>query len=419
MKKNNLIVSIILFLLCSTIANAQYTKLPTIPNNTFLVTDFDAIGDGKTLNTTAIQQALDKAKAEGGRVIIPKGVFLCGPIKMYSRTNLEIQKGAVLRLRNDIDSFPAEKERYLNFIHVSNVTDIKISGEGTIDGQGEIWWKKFTAKEITYRRPQMMFIEKAERVEIGGITYLNPPNTHLSLKNTTDVYIHNITIQAPADSRNTDGINISTKNCTIENCSINTGDDNIAINFGNKNNAVNDPECKNIMISNCAFGYGHGLSIGSYTSGGLKNLNVSNCTFEGTTSAIRIKTARGRGGLVEDVTYTDIKISNSKWPIFISEYYPKEPATPEADSTLPINDKTPTYKNFTLKNITIANAQDAIKIWGIPESPIQHIQFINVNIAAKKAAQIYNAKNIEFVKSSIIVDKGDKLLTYNADVKGL
>ncbi|MDB5210979.1 MAG: hypothetical protein JWQ30_1806, partial [Sediminibacterium sp.] len=170
--------------------NAQHTKLPSIPANRFLITDLGAIGDGKTLNTKMIQQALDKAMVDGGTVIIPKGIFLCGPLNMYDRTNLDIQKGAILRLRNDVDSFPVAKERYLNFIHISKATDIKISGEGTIDGQGEIWWKKFTAKEITYRRPQMMFIEQSERIEISGITFLDPPNTHLSIKDCNEVYIH-------------------------------------------------------------------------------------------------------------------------------------------------------------------------------------------------------------------------------------
>ncbi|MBV4360383.1 glycoside hydrolase family 28 protein [Pinibacter aurantiacus] len=410
---------ILLFPATANVANAQYTKLPSIADKIFAVTEFGAVGDGSTENTKSIQAALDKASQTGGCVVVPAGMFLCGPLTMRGKTALKIEKGGVLRLRNDVDGYPAANNRYLNFISISGATDIKIFGEGTLDGQGEIWWKKFTAKEISNRRPQMVFIENSERVEISCITFLNPPNTHLSIKDGTDVYIHGIHILAPANSRNTDGINISAKNCTIEDCDIRTGDDNIAINFGNRNSVATEPECSNIVIRNCFFGVGHGMSIGSYTSGGLRNLAVSNCKFDGTTSAIRIKTARGRGGVVENISYTDIDIKDSKWPIFISEYYPREPDSPEADTTTIATAFSPAYKNITLKNITITGATDAIKIYGTPESPIQGITFDNVKIAAKNGAQIYNAKNIKFVRSTIIVEKGKLLQTYHAEVEGM
>jgi polygalacturonase len=419
MKLNTRILSVLLFSVAVTAANAQYTKLPSIADKNFSVTDFGAVADGNTLNTKAIQAALDKASGSGGCVVIPAGVFLCGPLTINGKTALKIEKGGILRLRNDVDAYPATGNRYLNFINISGAADVKICGEGTIDGQGEIWWKKFTAKEITNRRPQMIFIENAQRVEISGVTFLNPPNTHLSIKDGTDVYIHGIHIVAPGNSRNTDGINISARNCTIEDCDIRTGDDNIAINFGNRNSATTEPECSNIVVRNCFFGVGHGMSIGSFTSGGLRNLTVSNCKFDGTTSAIRIKTARGRGGLVENVTYSDIDIKDSKWPIFISEYYPREPDAPEADTTTVTTAFSPVYKNIVLKNVTVSGASDAIKINGIPESPIQGIIFDNVKINSKNGAQIYNAKQVKFAKSSINVEKGQVLKTYQAEVEGI
>jgi len=413
------VCTVLLVMILASEAGAQKPASPEIPGNTFVVTDFGAKGDGATINTNAIQQALDKAATAGGKVIIPKGNFLTGPLVIRSHTNLELQKGAFLKLRNEIDSIPVEKERYRNLISINKASDIKISGEGTIDGQGQIWWDKFTAKELIYRRPQLLFAERVERLELEGITFLNPPNTHVSLKNCKDVYIHHISIEAPEKSRNTDGLNISVKNCLIEDCSIRTGDDNIAINFGNRNNTTDEPECENITIRNCTFGYGHGLSIGSYTAGGLRNLTVRNCTFEGTTSGIRIKTARGRGGLVENLTYADLKMNHVKWPVFISAYYPKEPISPEADSAQPIDRTTPVYRNISLENITIQNAGDALKIWGIPESPITGIRFVNVKIDAKKGMQIYHAKEVRFERSSIRVAEGERLKTYNATVTGL
>ena len=415
---NRIKIGIIALLFSTQFAKAQHTQLPAPSSAIYNINDYGALGDNKTLNTIAIQKALDLAKTAGGKVLVPAGDYLCGPLNLYSKTQLEIAKGATLRLRNDVDAFPSANGRYLNFIDVSNATDIKISGAGTIDGQGEIWWEATTAKTLTLRRPQLLYVDGSQRVEISGITFLNPPNTHVSLKNSSEVYIHDIVIQAPANSRNTDGINISAKNSTIERCRINTGDDNIAINFGNRKQAAGDPEVKNMVIRDCTFGHGHGLSIGSFTSGGLNNLLVSNCTFDGTTSGIRIKTARGRGGVLDHVTYENIVIKNSKYPIFISEYYPHEPKTPQEDVEQNVGLFNPVYKNISLKNITVENAHEALILWGIPESPIQNIRFENIKISARNGAQIYNALNVEFINSTI-QNVGAKLRVYNSSVSGL
>lgn len=400
-------------------ANAQHTKLPKIPATVYNVRDYGAVGDDKTLNTLAIQKALDQAKVSGGKVLIPPGEYRCGPLNLYSKTNLEIAKGATLRLQNEIEGFPTANGRYLNLIDVAKATDVRISGQGTIDGQGEIWWKATEAKSLKLRRPQLLFVEGAQRVEISGVTFLNPPNTHISLKNTRDVYIHHVVIQAPISSHNTDGINISAKGCTIERCTISTGDDNIAINFGNRPLATAGPEVQNMVIKDCTFGYGHGLSIGSFTSGSLDGLRVSNCTFDGTTSAIRIKTARGRGGVLDNVSYENITIKNARYPIFISEYYPKEPKTPQEDRASVAGERNPSYKNITLKNVTVTDSQEALILWGLPESPIKRVRFENVRISAKAGAQIYNVGNAEFINSSIKVVSGEKMRVYQAVVTGL
>ncbi|RZS76547.1 glycosyl hydrolase family 28 [Pseudobacter ginsenosidimutans] len=396
------------------IALAQHTALPQIPANTFLVTSFGAAGDGKTLNTVTIQRALDSARIHGGKVIIPKGIFLCGPLQMYSHTALELQSGAILRLRNDIANYPIGNERYLNFISILDATDIKISGPGTIDGQGQNWWTKYTDKELQYRRPQLLFIEKCKRVELEGILTLDPPNTHISLRNCTDVYIHDIRIQAPDESRNTDGINVSARNCTIENCDIRTGDDNIAINFGDRNKGEL-PQCSDILIRNCFFGVGHGLSIGSFTSGGLRNLKVEHCEFDGTTSGLRIKSARGRGGIVENLRYSDLTIKNCKWPIFFSCYYPKEPLKPEQDTSFADVPFMPVFRNIRCSNIRVVNAGTGIRIWGLPGSPITDCYFENVQINADKPGEISYAKGLRFISSTIKM----KPELYHAEVSGL
>ena len=416
MKKSFLLLT---FLIQTIYSFGQSPVSPKISGQTYVVTTFGAIGDGKKLNTAAFQTALNKVAETGGILTIPKGVFLCGPIEIKGKTNLVLEKDAVLKLVDDVANYPSFNERYLNFISIKNANDIKISGEGIIDGQGQIWWDKFTVKEITFRRPQLLFIENCERLEIAGITTLNPPNTHISIKGGREVYIHDVTIYAPEKSRNTDGINISAKNALIERCKIATGDDNIAINFGNRNQKAGEPEVENITVRHCNFGYGHGLSIGSFTSGGLKNLNVNNCKFDGTTSAIRIKTARGRGGVVENVVYQDIDIKNVKWPIFISMYYPKEPKKILDEAVQPFAQFTPVYKNIRLKNINITNAELAMKIWGLPESPIEAIKMINVAIDAKKGVELYNIKNVDFENCKLSIASGEKITTHNTQYTGL
>jgi polygalacturonase len=398
-------------------ANAQYRQTPVVGNKVFDISKLGAVADGKTLNTEFIQKALDMAATSGGKVLISAGTYLCGPLTMHNKTELIINKGAILRLTNDIEKYPVINGHYGNFLEILNGADIKISGGGTIDGQGKIWWEKYDAKALVYRRPQLLYAANPTRIEISGVTFLDPPNTHISIKDGSDVYIHGIRIDAPANSHNTDGINISARDCTIEDCDISTGDDNIAVNFGGKAGAK--PECENILIQNCRFGYGHGLSVGSYTSGGLRHLSVNNCAFNGTLCGVRIKTARGRGGVVEDLSYTDLTMTNVRAPFFISEYYPREPARPADDTAPATADRIPIYRNILLRNIKAAGATEAIKIWGLPESPIENIRFENVTVNAKKGGIISNARKVTFSGSSLIAQDGQAVEVFQADVTGL
>jgi polygalacturonase len=401
---------------------AANPSLPVIPAGIFNILDFGAVGDGSTLNTAAIQKAIDKAGMKGGTVVVPKGNFLCGPLTLHSQVGLQLDKNAVLLMRNDIAGYPIDNNRYLNFVSAANVSDIKISGEGTIDGQGDPWWTAFRAKQLTPRRPQMVYIERCTRLEITGVHFLNPPNTHVSLRDCRDVTIHDITITAPERSPNTDGLNISVKNCLIEDCTIATGDDNIAFNFGARPGSAGQadgPECRDIIVRNCRFGYGHGLSIGSFTAGGLDGLTVSHCTFDGTTSGIRMKSARGRGALVSHLDYSGIKMKNVRWPIFISGYYPKEPAQPQDDPAQQVSATTPQWKDIVLRDIDIEDATNAVLIWGLPELPVENVLLENIHIHSQKGARIYNAKGITFSGSDIHSSDNEKVKTYNAEIKGL
>ncbi len=381
----------------------------------FKITDFGAVGDGSTMNTEAIQKALDTAAVNGGTVIVPAGDFLSGPLKMYSNTNLHLEKNGVLMMDNDISSYPIENNAFVNFIEAKDAGNIKITGDGTIYGQAEKnWWDKFEANQLNADRPQLVYFEWCNNVEIKGVHTKNPPTCHFQLSQCQNVVFDSVTISAPGtDAPNTDGINISGSNIVIKNCNISTGDDNIAFNVGHA------PVTKNIVVKNCTFGYGHGVSIGSFQNGGLDSLLVEHCTFEHGNWGIRIKSARDRGGLIHNVTYSDITIKDVRYPILFNGFYPKAPKDPETVSSQPVTETTAEWKDITMKDITITDCPNSIIMWGLPEMPVKNVKFINLNSDTEKGMQFYFAQDIQFENPTISIQEGDKVTSYEADIEGL
>ena len=358
----------------------------------------------------------------GGIVLVPAGKFLFGPIKLASCINLHLDKGAILLISDDLTTYPVSAKRYQDCIAVADAHDIEISGEGVIDGQGQAWWTAFVAdlkaeKQTLPHRPYMTKISNCTRVRIAGVTLKNSPMFHLVTQNCTDVTIQDITIQAPFNAANTDGLDPSGWNYLITGCSVDTGDDNIAI----KPTRGRTPGDKNFMVSNCTFLHGHGLSIGGGSFNGLENLTVSNCTFNGTDSGIRIKTPRGNGGLVQNLTYEYIRMTNVRNPIYLNDYYPERnaPKDPATDQAEPVTDRTPINKNIVIRNLTATGCATAGTIRGLPEAPITGMLLTNVNISAETGMRIYYAKAIKFVDSKITSQNGTNLTTFAAEVDGL
>ena len=163
------------------------------------------------------------------------------------------------------------------------------------------------------------------------------------------VVVTGVTVLAPERSPNTDAIDPSMcRNVKITGCSIDVGDDNIAIKSGKKV-AGREFACENITITNCTFKHGHGVSIGSEIVGGVRTCVVKDCTFENTDNGIRIKTDRNRGGAVENIVYENITMKNVRGAIYFAGYYPKVPATDDAQ---PVTDTTPKYRDITIRNLT-------------------------------------------------------------------
>ncbi|MFM2081444.1 MAG: hypothetical protein RL380_135 [Verrucomicrobiota bacterium] len=400
--------------------------LTTAPVKIFNVRDSGATGDGVTLDTAAIQKAVDDCgHASGGVVRFTKGTYLSQPIFLRNGVTLQLDDGATLQATDNFADFDSATKpgAVVAFINGDTLTDIGFTGNGVIDGAGAKWWapvkaaKKSGAPE-TRKRPRLVLLNKCVGVRISGVTLQNSPSFHLVPTDCEDVVIEKIKILAPADSPNTDAIDpSSTRHLIIRNCILDVGDDNIAIKSGHADSAHPDAACEDILVEDCTFLHGHGMSIGSETVGGVKDLTVRNCTFTDTTSGIRIKSDRTRGGLVDGCTYSNLTMTNVKIPINLTCYYPKIPTN---DVAQPLAEKTPRFRNLKISHVTATSPQSAGFIVGLPESAITNVVFDHVTLTAPKGLTVRNAQAIRFTDSQIsVTQKPALLLEANADVTGL
>ncbi len=393
---------------------------PRIPDRIFSAAAEGVAADAGSPVTGALQKAIDRVAREGGgRLVLGPGAYVSGPLQLPGRFDLHLEKGAVLKLLPFGPDYPATDSRYVSLLAATGVGDLRLSGEGTIEGQGEAWWRAYRARELALRRPQLVLLERCERVEFSGLTFHNPPNTHLALRLCREVRLRDLVLDAPDDSPNTDGINISGKNYLITGCRISTGDDNIVI----LTHSARDwppPQCENFTVRDCIFGFGHGMSIGSPTAGGIRGLLVERCTFEGTTGGIRLKSARDRGGLVEDLTYRDITMRGVKNPVYISSYYPKEPAAgPGADPALAVTNLTPRWRDVRIENLTVTESQNSLILWGLPEAPLENITLKNASFATARGAKIYHARGITLDHVTLSPAAGAPIALHEASGTGL
>jgi polygalacturonase len=389
-------------------SNPAVVPLPVVGAQSFSVTAYGAAGDGTTDDTSALQAALDAANAAGGGVVsVPAGTFLSGPIVLHDATRLELASGATLEML-PMGRYPGTTA----FITANNAHDIALTGSGTIEGQGQAWWNALTATP-TLARPQEVSFSNSSRVEITGIRLQNPPEEHIWVKGDTDVTITGITIQTLAVSgqhipNNTDGVDISANGVFFCNNAIACGDDNVVM------------EGSHIYVAYSQFGVGHGCTIGSITTGGVSDVTVDNVTMTGTTSGIRMKSARGRGGLVTNLTYSNMTLTDVTDPIFIASYYPSLPTDPTADPAQAVASTTPQWTNITLKNIQVVGSPNAGTLWGLPEEPIANVVFDNVTVKATTGMDIFNATGVSFINgSSVTVTSGPAVITYDAAVTGI
>ena len=402
----------------------------------FDVRQFGARGDGKTLDTAAIQAALDACgQAGGGTVKFPTGIYLSQPLTIRAQTTVSLANGATLLaspvqsnfLKAGGDWLAARSNSDFNpFISGQNLTDIAIIGKGTIDGNGINWWG--SAEEARTRkpgyvlpRPNLIVLDHCQNVRLAGVKLVNSPKSHLVLRDCEAVAIKGITVRSPAGAANTDGIDpINCRNVTITRCTIDTGDDNIAIK-SDKKIAGRPFACENFTVTGCDFQHGHGMSIGSETVGGVRHVVVDHCRFADTDNGLRIKSSRGRGGVVENIRYSNITMKNVHPAISIVGYYQysTNDKFPQDDLARPMTETTPVFRNITISNLTATSTREAGFIVGLPESSVADVVLENAHITAETGLTIRNAQGIRFKNSRISVKAGPLFSAENADVEGL
>jgi polygalacturonase len=399
--------------------------LPTIPDKTFTITDNGAVGDGKTLNTTAIQKTIDEcSKAGGGTVLLPTGRFLTGALTLASNLNLKIDKDSTLLITDNPADLKLSGKGGPACISATDCHDLSITGTGTIDGQGKIWWTNFRNQQAggdagsSSRRPNLINLNRCNRVLVQDVLLTNSPMFHLVPKACQNVTVQNIHIKAPSNAPNTDGMDPSGWNYLIDHCTFDVGDDCIALKPTTKIDPAR-PSCENFTITNCTFIHGHGMSIGGQSNGGLHHMIVRDCTFDSTDAGIRMKANRGVGGLVEDLLYENLTMKNVKNSILITSYYPRIPPQPQNDPAQPINATTPIWRHIRINNVKSEDGINAGQIAGLTEMPVSDIVFTNVSISAGKGMQIANATGIRFENSQIIAKTTPPLTINKADVTGI
>lgn len=397
----------------------EHIKAPEFPDREFLITDYGAVGDGKTKATEAFKQAIrDCHESGGGRVIVPEGTFLTGAIHLKSNVNLHLADSArILFSRDTADYLPVvfsrwegmELMNYSPFIYAYEQENIAITGHGTLDGNAsnDYWWpwcgagqygwtegmpdqtrdrdllhelnRRQTRPESRifgpghYLRPQFIQPYKCKNVLISDVRLINSPMWNIHPVLCENVTIENVKVVSLGP--NNDGCNPeSCRNVLIKNCYFDTGDDCIAIKSGRNEDGrrINKPS-ENLIIEGCHMKEGHGgVVIGSEISGGARNIYALNLTMDSPDldRVLRIKTSSKRGGVVENIFMKDVKVGTYKEAAVKCNMFYEE-----------AGDFMPVIRNVVVENLEVKDGGEyGVLVRAYEASPVENLKLINCRI---------------------------------------
>lgn len=449
---------------------------PVIAARRVVVTDFGAVPDGVTLNHEAFARAIDAVAAQGGgTVVVPAGVWHTGPIRLRSGIRLHLEAGALIRFSREFALYPmhvfnARGERSvdtLSPLSAEDAEDIAITGDGVIDGGGDAWrlvkrgkvtdgfWKALVASGgvlnakgdewwptpaalsgaagvaavaatgslapadyepyRVFLRPRLVRLLNCRRVLIEGVTFRNAPNWTVHPWLCEDVTIRQVKVFNAHHAQNSDGIDIdSCRRVVVRGCIVDTGDDGLCIKSGlNEAGRRIGVPSEEILVEDCVVYEGHGgVTIGSEMSGGVRRVLVRNCTFIGTDIGLRFKTARGRGGVVEDLWFERIRMTGIKGNAidFNFAYFQSAEAAGVAQL---VDEGTPTFRRIGFADVRAVEGVGTLVLRGLPERPLSDIVFRDVSLTGQRGAEIAYATRVTFTRVTIRA-AGGPALTANA-----
>lgn len=383
---------------------------PAIPSLSVSLKDYGAVGDGLTMNTRAFAKAMaDLAKRGGGHLNVPAGIWLTGPIVLKDNIDLHLDRNALILFSPDKRDFltatDGKAAKVVPCLSASKRSNIAVTGEGIIDGNGEYWrpvkrskvsdteWNQYramggtvTAKgDLWYpfglkhepdvaedheaqerMRQHLVRFTDCRRVLVQGVTLRNAPRFHLVPQRCTDVIVDGITVACPWNAQNGDAIDIGNcRNVLIVNNTINAGDDGICMKGGAGAKGAADGPCENINIQDNRVYHAHGgFVIGSEFSGGMNNIYVHRNTFAGTDTGLRFKSAAGRGGTTRDIHISQIYMTDIKDEaiVFECDYTDNHVGAGAQQNTE--TDFLPEFTDIHISDVVCHGARTAIKARG-------------------------------------------------------